>query len=95
LGLGLAAFAIGALIARRCGGLGDAGTADRLRSNFDPLGAADDVALGLLAHTCAGLAASDRAVTGYASTLVRLRAALKQPGIRFIDEDETAVSGFG
>jgi transcriptional regulator with XRE-family HTH domain len=36
---------------------------------------------------------SDRAVTGYASTLVRLQAAFEQAGIRFIDEDETG--GFG
>jgi transcriptional regulator with XRE-family HTH domain len=36
---------------------------------------------------------SDRAVTGYASTLVRLQAAFEQAGIQFIDEDETGGLG--
>jgi transcriptional regulator with XRE-family HTH domain len=36
---------------------------------------------------------SDRAVTGYASTLVRLQTAFEQAGIQFIDDDETG--GFG
>ena len=36
---------------------------------------------------------SDRGVTGYASTLVRLQAAFERAGIQFIDEDETG--GFG
>jgi hypothetical protein len=36
---------------------------------------------------------SNREITGYVSTLVRLQAAFEQAGIQFIDADEAA--GFG
>ena len=36
---------------------------------------------------------SDRPITGYVSTLVRIQAAFEQAGIQFIDEDEAG--GFG
>jgi hypothetical protein len=36
---------------------------------------------------------SDHAMTGYVSTMVRIRAAFEQAGIQFIDDDE--MGGFG
>jgi len=36
---------------------------------------------------------SDREMTGYVSTMVRIQAALEQAGIQFINDDE--VGGFG
>ena len=36
---------------------------------------------------------SDRPITGYVSTLVRIQAAFEQAGIQFIDDDE--MGGFG
>jgi transcriptional regulator with XRE-family HTH domain len=36
---------------------------------------------------------SDESITGYASTLARIQAALEQAGIKFIDNDEGG--GFG
>src|SRR6266498_2009475 len=36
---------------------------------------------------------SDALITGYASTLVRIQAALEKAGIEFIDDDE--IGGFG
>lgn len=36
---------------------------------------------------------SQRAITGYVSTLVRIQAAFEQAGIQFIDDDEAG--GFG
>ena len=36
---------------------------------------------------------SDKSITGYASTLVRIQAALEQAGIEFIDNDD--IGGYG
>ena len=36
---------------------------------------------------------SDREMTGYVSTMVRIQAAFEQAGIQFIDDDE--MGGFG
>jgi transcriptional regulator with XRE-family HTH domain len=36
---------------------------------------------------------SNRAITGYVSTIVRIQAAFEQAGVLFIDDDETAGIG--
>ena len=38
---------------------------------------------------------SNKSITGYASTLVRIQAALEQAGIEFIDNDDIGDTGFG